>query len=127
MSGIFRVGNQPGAKWTAIGSNTLADIGSLISPAPLGTGNYSTVISSWGTAVFGNGQLIIVANGGHTDYAGNEGYAFRHSSKAWSLLRSPTINSIISASNSLESTGYYATDATGVTADPQSPRSRHGY
>jgi len=126
LSGILRV-PQPRAIWTAIGSNTLGAIGATISPAPLGSGNYSSVISKWCSGVFGNNQLIIAANGGHSDYAGNEVYAFNYNSKAWSLLRSPTTNAIITSCDALESTGLYSTDATGATADPQAPRARHGY
>ena len=113
------------ALWTSPASTNLGSV--KPATAPLGTGTYTAVMIAWGTGAFGGGYFMIAANGGHTDYAGNEVYGLPISSYVPVLLRNTCSNTIIAGSTTIESSGLYATAATGNTPDPQQPRSRHGY
>jgi len=66
---------------------------------------------------------MIIWGGGHKDYAGNEIYVFNIDTLRWARINEPSPR--LDTNGSIESTGYYP-DATG-NADPQQPRSRHGY
>ena len=54
-------------------TNTLSDV----SPSPVPPGSRHAIVTAWtgGCVDQDRGELILAANGGHTDYAGNEVYA----------------------------------------------------
>lgn len=64
--------------------------------------------------------------GGHSDYAGNEVYAFNIATLTWSRLSTPSLfyASFITAT---QDTGYYPTSASDSTPDTGQPRSEHSY
>src|SRR5882724_12326087 len=66
---------------------------------------------------------MIIWGGGHSDYAGNEIYAFNIGSLTWTRVNDPSPR--LDTSGSIESSGYYP-DASG-SPDLQQPRSRHSY
>ncbi len=116
------------AKWTA-SATPLSSSGVVMSPVPTPGGTaYYTIFTAWGGACFDadRGQLL-VWGGGHTDYAGNEIYAFIIASLSWARLTTPPTNTVIAGSASIESSGYYATTAISNTPDTQQPRARHSY
>lgn len=74
--------------------------------SPGGSGGYETIFTAWGGGIYNttgiyngstfvNGDFLCVFGGGHTDYAGNEIYAFgpimSESGQAWYRLRDPTV------------------------------------
>lgn len=113
--------------WTERASTNMESAAPGTVPPPGGTA-YRTIMTAWGGACLDtvNNQLL-VCGGGHSDYSGNEIYKLPLATFVWALGRNPCSNAIIEASGGIESSGYYATDAGGLTADTQQPRSRHTY
>jgi hypothetical protein len=99
-------------------SNTL----DAVKPNPLPSGNYGhrSICDSWtgGCVNQAGGELMLAANGGHTEYGGNEVYAcaMRTESPAWARLTNPSSTSGGNASRN--SAGNYG-DGT--------PRAVHGW
>lgn len=102
---------------TQIASTALSSVDP--SPVPAGNTGPSAKFVAWGTSsVKAQGSTIyIVAQGGHTDYAGNEDDSLNLFVDAphWSQILAPTPAGSVTASSG---TGYYADGR---------PASRHGY
>jgi hypothetical protein len=113
-------------EWGVLSTSTLTASGvGWSGTAPGGAGNYTRVLTAWGGAIINTdgvyngatwipGEFMILWGGGHTDYSGNEVYAFGplfSDSAAWYRLRDPTIPAV----NNL------AYDGSGL------PSSRHTY
>src|SRR6185437_4127119 len=101
--------------WAAISNSELANTvynGPLAASIHGNTGP-SAVMSTWSGATFDpiHDQLI-VWGGGHTDYGGNEVYAFSLKTMTWSMLDNPS-----------SVAGY---DGSGIMPD-RTPASRHTY
>lgn len=111
----------PAGQWAAIAST-----GTLSAAAPptlvgdSDTGQ-KAIISAWNGATVdqANRRFILLANGGHGDYAGNEGYRLDLGSEApgWQRFIDPTPNASITYSDSYS--GSFALNADGR------PRSMH--
>ena len=83
-------------------------------PHPQGNSGPGSIISEWSSGAFDtNRNRLIVWGGGHTDYSGNELYAFELKSLRWRRLTNPSRNI-----GGKESSGYYPDGK---------PRSRHTY
>lgn len=116
------------ALWTA-SATPLSSSGVLPStiPTPGGTA-YSKIFEAWGGGVLDSDRnQLIIWGGGHSDYAGNEVYAFRLNTLSWARLTTPPSDAVITGSSGIESSGYYATTAVSGVADTQQPRARHSY
>jgi hypothetical protein len=82
------------------------------------------VVNAWSGGVYDPVlDQLLIWGGGHTDYAGNEVYAFDMGSLTWQRLTDPY--TLIDAVGAVESSGEYP-DAQGNPL-PQQPRSRHTY
>jgi hypothetical protein len=102
---------QPG-EWYEAPSSHAAAVEPM--PTPVGDTGPSAVISAWGSAIYDEvGDRLILWGGGHTDYSGNEVYAFDLATLSWSLLAGPSTD--VGGS---EESGYYP---DGL------PRARHTY
>lgn len=116
----------PEGEWVVVPGGTLDVSGAAwTGPSPGGVSTYTTVMAAWGGAcintkgvhiggTFVPGFFMIFFGGGHTDYAGNEVYAFGpidSETPVWARLRDPTIPAPINQ----------AEDAFG------NPSSRHSY
>ena len=112
--------------WSQIADH-LANYAPGTVPSPGGTA-YLKVVLDWGGAALDrvNGKLYVLG-GGHAGYSGNEVYVVDLATRTLSRLTTPTANAIIAASDSVTSSGDYATNSGGGTADPAAPRSRHPY
>lgn len=98
------------------------------SPVPVGSTGVASVMDAWSGGAFDEvGDQLLIWGGGHTNYAGNEVYTFKLSNLQWSRLTEPCPPNIVSASNAIESTGYYGTSANTSNPDFAQPRSRHTY
>lgn len=114
------------ATWTEVANSRMDAVAP--SPAPPGSAPIAGVISAWSGGAFdsvNNRQLVW--GGGHGDSADNSVYAFRLASMNWARVFGPTANNIITASDGIESSGYYATTTGGGTPDTTRPRARHTY
>lgn len=118
----------PPAWWTALTSGQWAAIApssTLAAAAPPAVSDSDTgqsaVISAWSGATVdqANRRFILLANGGHADYAGNEGYRLDLGSATpgWQRFIDPTPNSSLTYDDS--PTGSFALNADGR------PRSMH--
>lgn len=76
--------------WATPVGNTIQ----AVAPNPAPPGSQSAICTAWtgGCVDQDRGELILAANGGHTDYAGNEVYAcqFRREDPAWVRLTEPS-------------------------------------
>jgi len=85
-----------------------------VKPDPLPNGSITAVMAAWsGGSYDSKRDKLIVWGGGHSDYAGNEVYAFDVNSLKWQRLSEPSTDV-----GGIESSGEYP-DGT--------PRSRHTY
>jgi hypothetical protein len=93
-------------------------------PAPPGNSGLAAVTGAWtgATTLQRRGEYIIPAQGGHSDYYGNEIYALalRDSTPGWKRIWGPTPNAQISTSEFTRNQAYTA------YADG-SPRTSHGW
>lgn len=110
-------GTSPLLTWAQIPGTQLISVQPI--PVPPGTTGPTSKVDAWASAIVqAQGSVLrVLANGGHTDYAGNEGDALNLSadSPAWTQELAPTPNGSITASSG---TGYYADGR---------PCSRHAY
>jgi hypothetical protein len=114
--------NAAVGQWTSVAATGTL---SAVAPSPpvidSDTGQ-TAIISSWcGASVDqASGDYIMLANGGHGDYAGNEGYrlSLRTANPAWQRFVEPTPNGSIQYTSS----GFAVTGA--VNSDGR-PRSMH--
>ena len=101
--------------WATPVSNTLDSV-----KPSANYGNHTAVCNAWtgGCVDQDRGELILAANGGHGDYAGNEVYAcsLRSASPAWSRITNVTTAN--GGDDSMRSAMNYS---DGL------PRARHGY
>jgi len=101
-------------QWTAIAGgggfgsnyqngNRLSDVAPSPPVTDSGTGQ-SSIIETWsgGTVDYVNARYFLVANGGHGDYAGNEGYVLnlRTATPSWQRFIDPTPNGSITYNDS---------------------------
>lgn len=110
--------------WYQVSASRLDSVG----PSPVPGGNIVGVMDAWSGGAFDSiRDKLIVWGGGHTDYAGNEIYAFSLSALTWNRIRDPVLaaNEDPGSPGTYESTGYYANGSGSY--DPQQPRSRHTY
>ena len=87
--------------WAAVSLNTLRDVDPARDPevnpnhpsAPPWKDRQSAVLGAWNGGAFASGYgasgALIVAGGGHSDYYGNEVYAFDLASRRWQRLTNP--------------------------------------
>ncbi len=102
---------QPG-HWYEVPDSRLEDVGPV--PVPEGSTGVKSVVFSWSSAVYDTRRdRFVVWGGGHTNYSGNEVYAFDVATLKWERLTDPS---------SLD--GW--TDGDKVYADGR-PVSRHTY
>lgn len=93
-------------QWVDMPNSTLTASGvGWSGPNPGGSGSYTAIVNAWGGGVlntvgcfysgsFHTGTFMVIFGGGHSDYAGNEVYAygpFEDDSPAWHRLTDPTI------------------------------------
>lgn len=107
--------SAPDGQWTAIAGTSgqrITDV--LPSPVPssgLSGENPASITKAWtgGAVDQRRGEYLLVGNGGHADYCGNEGYALslRSETPGWRRISSPTPNGSLGAVTS-EGTGLYA-------------------
>ena len=98
---------RPG-EWVEIPQTRLRDVAPLPSPG----GNVSKIIHAWSGGAFDSErERLLVWGGGHSDYAGNELYAFDLKTLAWSRLTNPSVPD----------------RARTVTYPDGQPRARHTY
>jgi hypothetical protein len=83
--------------------------------------NPNSITSAWcgGSVDQRRGEYLLVANGGHADYAGNEGYALslRETTPAWRRISDPSPNATLNATT-------LGSEGNGLYADGR-PRSMH--
>jgi hypothetical protein len=106
--------------WTAVAGGAGQTISANVpSPTPFnGPGQVAGAPSSITTAWTGGGvdqargEYLLIANGGHADYPGNEGYALslRSATPAWRRISDPTPNSQIVFNDVAGSTGALNAD-----------------
>ena len=102
---------QPGY-WYEVPNSRLDSVAPT--PLPAGTVGVRGVMDAWNGGAYDSiGDRLIVWGGGHSDYSGNELYAFSISNGSWSILEPPTPNASV-----VESSPYYADGK---------PSSRHTY
>jgi hypothetical protein len=78
---------HPG-EWVEIPGTRLRDVAPPVSPG----GNVSKIIYAWsGGAYDSKREWLLVWGGGHSDYAGNELYAFDLQTLAWTRLTNPSV------------------------------------
>lgn len=114
--------DAPYGEWvTVAGDRTV----SMVLPDPVPRiegwpGGPQGIMSAWtgGGVDQRRGEFLLLANGGHADYAGNEGYAIslREDAPAWRRLLDPTPNEMLEVGPALE---HGAINADGR------PRSMH--
>lgn len=82
--------SMPERTWMTPVTNTLSDV----TPSPAPAGSPSGILTAWtgGCVDQNRGELILAANGGHTDYAGNEVYAcqLKRENPSWIRLSNPS-------------------------------------
>ncbi len=79
---------QPG-HWLEIPNSNLDQVSP--SPIPAGSTGVKTVMEGWGGGVFDTKRdRLIVWGGGHTNYAGNEIYAFDINTQQWNRITEPS-------------------------------------
>jgi hypothetical protein len=67
------------------------------SPTPPGATGPTAVVNAWASGALDTvNEQFIITGGGHTDYGGNELYAFKLSTLNWSIIKGPTPNAQIS-------------------------------
>lgn len=81
------------------------------------------VITESGAVYDTKRDCLVLWGGGHSDYAGNEFYAFCLGTRRWTRLNDPSLTT--DSAGLTEASGYYP-DAQGQP-DPQQPRSTHSY
>lgn len=85
-----------------------------VKPSPQPPGSFSAIIEAWsGGAYDTKRDRLIIWGGGHSDYAGNEIYAFSVNSMTWSRASDPSAN-------------VGGDEASGLYPDGK-PRSEHSY
>jgi hypothetical protein len=78
---------EPGA-WVEIPGTRLRDVAPPVSPG----GNVSKIIDAWSGGAFDSArEWLLVWGGGHSDYGGNELYAFDLKTLAWTRLTDPSV------------------------------------
>lgn len=115
--------------WKAAGTNTLSavaygsnagDDATLAASIRQNSGP-AAIMSAWGGATFDpvNSRLIL-CNGGHQDYWGNEVYAFNLKTLSWANLSKPTDPSLVDSSRLIASDGTPAAphNYNGLVWDP---------
>ena len=89
-----------------------------------GSSGVQSIISAWsGGAYDTKRDRLLVWGGGHSNYSGNEIFAFNVATLRWERLTDPSIR--VDREARIETTGYYP-DAQGQPDEGQ-PRSRHTY
>ncbi|MEM1439246.1 MAG: hypothetical protein AAF545_05190 [Pseudomonadota bacterium] len=82
---------QTAGTWVEFPASNLEDV----APNPSASGNLDAVVFAWSGGVFDTDRdQLIVWGGGHTDYSGNEVYAFgpmAGGDPSWSRLTNPTL------------------------------------
>jgi hypothetical protein len=102
---------QPG-QWYEVPNSKLQSAFPPVSPP--GVMGPRAVVDAWSGGVYDTlRDRLVIWGGGHTDYSGNEVYAFDLNSKSWSRLTDPSPN-------------VGGDESTGVYPDGL-PRSRHTY
>lgn len=93
-------------------------------PTPPGVTGPTAIMSAWGSAAYDTrGNRLLVAGGGHTDYGGNELYAFKIDSGTcgkWVLLTNSAIADSSDVTNAFYTNGH-------SPADSNQPRASHKY
>jgi hypothetical protein len=98
---------RPG-EWVEIPDSHLRDVAPPVSPG----GSVAKIINAWsGAALDTQREWLLVWGGGHSDYAGNELYAFDLRTLEWNRLTNPSA----------------ADRARTVTYPDGQPRARHTY
>jgi hypothetical protein len=78
---------QPGV-WVEVPGSHLRDVAPAVSPG----GNIAKIIDAWsGGALDTRREWLLVWGGGHSDYGGNELYAFDLKTLAWTRLTNPSV------------------------------------
>lgn len=94
------------------------------SPAVVGGNGHDSIIKAWNGAVAlqSRREYLKIAEGGHTDYFGNEIYALSLGDETpqWKRIWGPTPNAQIS-------TSAYSTNAPFITNLDGTPRTMHGW
>ena len=98
--------NAPNRQWVDLPSSTFARNPAGWSATRLaGSGNYQAIVDAWGGGILNTkgvthggsfiaGTFLVVFGGGHSDYAGNEVYAYgplESDAPAWRRLTDPTM------------------------------------
>jgi len=82
-----RLDEVPAGHWYEIPKTRLIDVAPAQSP-----GGSSTKVVAWSGAAFDTKRArVLVWGGGHSDYAGNEVYAFDLTTLAWQRLTEPSV------------------------------------
>lgn len=101
-------------QWTAVPSSNLPVYNGPLAAQLHGNTGPVSIMSAWsGGALDTSRDTLMVWGGGHTDYHGNEVYAFSLKTLAWAELTQPT-----------DDTGYGGTSGVLPNGDPAS---RHTY
>ena len=80
--------------WVEVGSNAIEDV--KPSPIPPGALGIQAVTRAWSGGTYDyEHHNFLVTGGGHTDYAGNELYAFNLETLTWTRIWGPTPNADI--------------------------------
>lgn len=81
--------NQTPNTWGVVSRNALQDV--FPAPWPPGATGPRSVIDAWGGGAYDTTRdRLLIYGGGHTDYAGNEVYAFDLASGYWQRLTAPS-------------------------------------
>lgn len=98
---------RPG-RWVEVPDSRLRSVAPAVSPG----GNVAKVVAAWsGGALDTKRERLLVWGGGHSNYAGNEVYAFDLREMRWSRLSDPSV----------------ANDDKAATYPDGQPRARHTY
>src|SRR5262249_14273351 len=103
--------NAVDGQWTTVAGASNQTIKSVLpNPVPTNAGSHpGNIVAAWtGAGVDQNrGEYMLVANGGHADYPGNEGYALalRSETPAWRRLTDPSPQAQLVFNDTLSAVG----------------------
>jgi hypothetical protein len=108
------IDNLSPGQWYEVPGSRLDLSGQVPNPSPPGRTGPAAVMSAWsGGAYDSRRDQLVVTGGGHTDYAGNELYAFDIAALTWRRIWGPTPAGQIQ-------TGSVAYGETYLNGDPRS-------
>ncbi len=91
-----KIENLTPGEWYQIPKSQLIKSGVIPDPRPPGNGGVHSVMGAWcGGAYDTKRDRLLIWGGGHTDYSGNEIYAFDVNSLKWERIWGPTPNEMI--------------------------------